>query len=116
MTKARAKRLAILFALAAIVVLAAPGQAAACPSCKSALAANEAGGDLVSGFFWSILFMLSMPVLILASLATYFYLLVRKARAQQAAAIAAQMAQLASTPAAEMADAGREEVPEEITV
>ncbi|MBI1899971.1 MAG: hypothetical protein HYS13_02500 [Planctomycetia bacterium] len=116
MSPTQTKPLAILIAVAAIVVLAIPGEAAACPSCKSALAASDGGGDLVSGFFWSILFMLSMPVLILASLATYFYLLVRKARAQQAAAIAAQMAQLASTPAHEPADEAREEVPEEITV
>jgi hypothetical protein len=54
--------------------------ASACPSCKEALAASSGGGDLVSGFFWSILFMLSMPFLLLGSFGLYFYYLVRKAR------------------------------------
>ena len=33
--------------------------AEACPTCKQAVAEN--GGDTVTGFFWSICFMMAMP-------------------------------------------------------
>ncbi len=59
----------------------------ACPTCKDALAENGGGGDLVRGFGWSIIFMLSMPFLILASLGGYFWLLVRRAARLQAAGV-----------------------------
>jgi hypothetical protein len=36
---------------------------------------------MAEGYFWSILFMMSMPFLILGGLGTYFYLQVRAARA-----------------------------------
>lgn len=58
--------------------------AEACPSCKDGLASGP-NGSLVRGVFYSIIFMMSMPFLILGGLGTYGYLLVRKARrAQQA--------------------------------
>ena len=41
---------------------------------------------MVEGYFWSILFMMSMPFLILGSLGAYFYYQVRQARALQDAA------------------------------
>lgn len=69
-----------------LVVLAMTQTASACPMCKAALASGGSGGDLVSGFFYSILFMLSMPFLIFGGMATYLYTLVRKARAGQASA------------------------------
>ena len=67
--------------LTALAIAAMPSVATACPMCKEALASG--GGDLVSGFFYSILFMLSMPFLIFGGISSYFYLLVRRARAQQ---------------------------------
>ncbi len=67
--------------IACALTLALPGIAHACPSCKAALASQDASqGDLVQGFFWSILFLLSMPAMILGGLSTYMYTLVRKAR------------------------------------
>ena len=73
-------------ALAAVgLVLALATAACACPGCKDALNTGEYGGDLRAGFFWSILFMLSMPPLILAGLGTAMYRSVRRARAAQAA-------------------------------
>ncbi len=72
-------------ALAVAVLLAGVQTASACPSCKEALASGSGGGDLVSGFFWSILFLLSMPFLLLGSFGLYFYYLVRKARLARAA-------------------------------
>ncbi|MCA9184766.1 MAG: hypothetical protein R3E01_24400 [Pirellulaceae bacterium] len=56
--------------------------AQACPTCKNGLADSGNGGDLVSGYFWSIVFMMSMPFLILGGLGTYLYLEVRRARAR----------------------------------
>lgn len=69
---------------AALIVLAVTATASvanACPMCKEALAGG--GGDLVSGVFYSILFMLSMPFLILGGISSYFYWLVRRARAER---------------------------------
>ncbi len=69
--------------MALVCVLALVDVAAACPSCKAALANQQGKGDLVSGFFYSILFMLSMPFAIFGSFSGYFYYLVRRARREQ---------------------------------
>jgi len=73
-----------LASLAVIVILTAADVASACPSCQAALASQEGGQRVVQGFFWSILFMMSMPFSILTALSTYFYLLVRRARREDA--------------------------------
>ena len=57
------------------------GVAQACPTCKESI--GEHGGNLVQGYFWSIIFMMSMPFLILSGLASMFYLDVRRARKRQ---------------------------------
>jgi hypothetical protein len=57
--------------------------ALACPTCKDNLAHDPASASLVRGYAYSILFMLSMPPLILGGLSAYFYWEVRKARARQ---------------------------------
>ena len=62
--------------------------ALACPTCKDNMAGDPDSANRVRGYFWSILFMMSMPFLILAGLSSYFYWEVRKARAQQRAMIA----------------------------
>jgi len=90
------------FAVAFGLILMADQVASACPTCKEAAAIN--GGDTASGYFWSILFMLSMPPLIFSGISLYFYMLIRRARADAAAR--------ASNPDA--ADAG--ETPELIGV
>ena len=71
----------VAVAIAMIGPLLFPQLAWACPNCKEALA-NDAqqGGDLVQGFFWSILFMMSMPFAILGTFSGYMYYEVRKAR------------------------------------
>ena len=66
-------------ALAAVLLLAAA--ATACPTCKDNMAHDPASANLVRGYAYSILFMLSMPPLILSGLSLYFYYEVRKARA-----------------------------------
>lgn len=70
-------------AIALVAVLGEP--ALACPTCKDQLAHDPASANLARGFYYSILFMLSMPPLIFGSLVAYFYWEVRKARARQAA-------------------------------
>lgn len=58
-----------------------PDLAAACPGCKDAISQQDPQGmSMVQGYFWSILFMMSMPFTILIGVSTYFYVLVRRAR------------------------------------
>jgi hypothetical protein len=102
-----------LLAVAALgLVLVVSTTAWACPGCKEALASGDGqGGDLVSGFFWSILFMLSMPFLIFGTFCTSMYIAVRRARAAQAKAGApapapAVQPSRSAPPAAQPASAG----------
>lgn len=82
------KTTAILRAILLCCLLLALGTdlALACPTCKESLAHDPAAANLVRGYAYSILFMLSMPPLILGGLCTYFYWEIRKARAKQTAA------------------------------
>jgi len=70
-------------AVSVVLALGMASVALACPTCKDSLAHDPAGMYLARGYAYSILFMLSMPPLILGSLAAYFYWEIRKARAQQ---------------------------------
>ena len=45
----------------------------ACPTCKDGMAQDPARINMVRGYFWSILFMMSMPFLIFGGLGYYFY-------------------------------------------
>ena len=71
-----------LLALAVVLVIA--GVATACPTCKDQLAADPAAHNIARGYFWSILFMLSMPILIFTGLGSYFYWEIRRAYALEA--------------------------------
>lgn len=75
---ARWPRRLCLCLIAAVVLLCLPVVAEACPSCKQSLVASS-NPHLVRGFGWSIIFMLSMPFLILATLGGYFFTLIRRA-------------------------------------
>ena len=74
----RSLRVALTTCAVLALVIVVAQTASACPSCKAALANQEGkgGGDLVAGFFYSIMFMLSMPFAIFGSLSGYFYMLV----------------------------------------
>jgi hypothetical protein len=74
--------------LALCALLAGASDVWACPFCKEALGSSQ--GDLVSGFFYSILFMLSMPFMIITGMGTYMYVLVRRARIAREAASQAE--------------------------
>ena len=80
---AKQKRLATI-ALALIALLLVATVAQACPGCKEAIAENDLQGQRVArGYFWSILFMMSMPFTILGTFGTYCYVEVRRARRDQ---------------------------------
>jgi heme/copper-type cytochrome/quinol oxidase subunit 2 len=74
--------LALMLTFAVVTI----GQA--CPTCKDAMAEGSQSAGMAEGYFWSILFMMSMPFLILGGLGGYFYLQVRMARAATASALA----------------------------
>ena len=65
-----------------IVVLAvgAAEIALGCPNCREALADDPQGQNLAAGFYYSILFMVSTPFLILGTFATLAYRSVKGAR------------------------------------
>lgn len=60
------------------MVLCCSANLEACPTCKEGIAEN--GADMVSGYGWSIVFMMSMPFLIFTCLCSYFYYEIVKAR------------------------------------
>ena len=70
------------FVIAVSIVLLVAPLALACPACKAALASSDdgSGGDLVSGFFWSILFMVSMPFAITGAFGFSIYRATRHRR------------------------------------
>ena len=75
--------LARILAVACLLALTVGSDVAlACPTCKDSLAHDPAAANLVRGYAYSILFMLSMPPLIFGGLSAYFYWEVRKARAR----------------------------------
>ena len=77
-------------ALISMAVFACLGATAwACPSCKAALG-DPAQANLVNGFFWSILFMMSMPFVILGTFGGSMYLSVRRANKRAAKPAEAQ--------------------------
>lgn len=82
--------------LALVIVLLLATVAEACPNCKDQLAADPTTHNIARGYFWSILFMLSMPILIITGLGSYFYYEIRRAYAQQALTDAAVDAQPAT--------------------
>jgi heme/copper-type cytochrome/quinol oxidase subunit 2 len=79
------KRAAGVFCLTLVSFLLLEAAAMACPNCKESLAQNDpAHATLVRGYFWSIVFMMSMPFLILSGLSALFWWEVRKAKLQKA--------------------------------
>lgn len=71
----------IVFVLLFIFVASLAGDASACPTCKDGLADSDPGTQaMAAGYFYSILFMMSMPFLIIATFGSFAYYSVRKAR------------------------------------
>ncbi len=83
MKRSRIQDLIVVLLLFAFVCIAST--ASACPTCKDGLAGDPAYSNMVNGYFWSIIFMMSMPFLVFSGVASYFYYEVRRARIRQAA-------------------------------
>ena len=80
-TAKRASRLLVVAGIALALAIVLVQAADACPGCKDAIDANDpAKSRIVAGYFWSILFMMSMPFVILGSFAGCMYVAVRRAR------------------------------------
>jgi hypothetical protein len=76
-------RYAITLLVLVAVFTAATG-ALACPTCKDGLAKNDpASQAMARGYFFSILFMMSMPFVIIGTFGGAAYLSIRKARERQ---------------------------------
>jgi heme/copper-type cytochrome/quinol oxidase subunit 2 len=88
----------IPIALAMLFVVALVTVAEACPGCAEAQAGQGANrANIVRGYFWSIVFMMSMPFLIVGSFGTYVYVQYKK---QKAAATIADESALTASPSA----------------
>lgn len=75
----------LLAALVVVLIVSTCGEAMACPTCKDGLAENDpASAAQAAGYFYSILFMMAMPFLILGTLGSAAYLSIRRAKEQQA--------------------------------
>ncbi|MCA9176446.1 MAG: hypothetical protein KDB14_18290 [Planctomycetales bacterium] len=72
------------FSLPVVFALLLATVVTACPTCKDSLEHDPAAMALAQGFYWSILFMMSAPFLIVGGLGCYFYYEVLKARRQAA--------------------------------
>lgn len=69
--------------LASLAALCAIASAAvACPNCKETLS-DPQNLSIARGYFYSILFMMSMPFAILGTFGSFAYLSIRRARRQQ---------------------------------
>ncbi len=81
---ARLRDFALTMLVAVACVVCLETAAWACPTCKESLAQSDpARANMVRGYFWSILFMMSMPFLILSGMATLFWWEIRKAKLQK---------------------------------
>jgi uncharacterized membrane protein len=70
----------LCLAIGALVILA--NVASACPTCKAGLEHGDlAQQNYAAGFYYSILFMMSMPFMILGTFGSFAYYSLRKAQA-----------------------------------
>ncbi len=73
----------IVGAIVLALVLLIASVAAACPTCKEGLAQNDPQGQsLAAGYYYSILFMMSMPYIVLGTFGSVAYYSIRRTRQQ----------------------------------
>ena len=71
----------IVGAIVIALVLLLASVAAACPTCKDGLAQNDPHGQAIAaGYAYSVLFMMSMPYLVLCTMGSMAYLAIRRAK------------------------------------
>jgi len=86
-----------IIALVLVSALAFCAAAEACPGCAEAQAGQGAErSGIVRGYMLSIIFMMSMPFLIVTSFGTYVYLHVRRTRLAETQAQAESVARTAT--------------------
>src|SRR3954447_13625118 len=74
-------------AIVLALVLLIASVAAACPTCKEGLVQNDPQGQsLAAGYYYSILFMMSTPYIVLATFGSCAYYSIRRARQKTAGA------------------------------
>jgi hypothetical protein len=77
----RTARAALAGCLVAAALVVSPAPAVACPTCKDAIAQNDPQHQaMVKGYFYSILFMMSMPFIVLGTFGGMAYYSVKRAR------------------------------------
>lgn len=72
--------------------------ASACPNCKDSLEGDPTHQGLAKGFYFSILFMVSMPFVTFGSLCTYFYYIVQREKKRLASAGPSQIVKQPARP------------------
>jgi uncharacterized membrane protein len=71
----------------ALILLSTADVAIACPTCKDSVAQNDPQyQSMARGYYYSILFMLSMPFIIVTAFGTFAYRSFKQAEAQRATA------------------------------
>ena len=79
----------LVAAMVVALVLLIASVAAACPTCKEGLAQNDPQGkSLAAGYAYSILFMMSMPYIVLGTVGSLAYLSIRRAQRSSEASAA----------------------------
>ena len=87
MNTSRAKKLVFTLLVVALTTALLAGEAMACPNCKQGMSGSDpVSVARASGYFYSILFMMSMPFVIVGTFGGLAYFSIRKAREQQAKA------------------------------
>ena len=70
-------------ALAVVIALCLASAASACPTCQEDLANDPQGRNLATGFYYSILLMMSMPFAIMGMLGAVAYRSVKRAQLER---------------------------------
>ena len=69
---------------ALLIVALSADLASACPTCREGLAENDPHGQsMAAGYYYSILFMMSMPFIILTTFGSCCYRSVKRAQAER---------------------------------
>ena len=77
----------LIYGLALTLFALLAADAYACPTCKEGIAENDPHAQsMAAGYYYSILFMMSMPFIILTTFGSFAYRSVKRAQAERDAA------------------------------
>jgi uncharacterized paraquat-inducible protein A len=80
----RFARHVLAICLVSVATLSVPRAAGACPTCKDGIAQSDSQQQLARGYYYSILFMMSMPFVLLAVFGIRIWLSARRRAATEA--------------------------------